>query len=513
MALADDLADREATADMMRDGNEDAAYSGDGHDEAAASGGHWEEREEDQGQMSPRSLPRASPTRNLAASGTLAQQSSGSLPQGLHAAAHAAGSRAHRELQDRERQHVRQHSPAPPRVMPRQGTRTGPILTDKHGQFPQRGESHTLPASQKGPMAPRRLRCTNAERSQQTLRAAKPPFTPHMPLPVCYALTPRHLRPKGVTENVFSTESIDGQPNGSTPEPGGSPRESLGSSRRSAAKGWSLERGRGIGYDIDPYSAAHSQLSWEPTGQASVRINAERRADRFKLGNAVVPVMQNEHLPLYYTSSGNDEPDQSDAMQGDDEGGEGGTWAGRTGEDWVDEATRVVVPTQFTRQRAGFNMPGSSDDGFRVARARRDFYDDVAKLGPAATERGFAMARTPPSHKPGMASPRTSHMFRLAGGIAVASEESFPEPAVPKVKTSSEWQGFKSMLHARRAPAVRLGVPAVAQPPQWPPREMITFRRDIERGLLPLSYAAEPATIDAGNLARAEIVARQARQL
>lgn len=414
-------------------------------------------------------------------------------------------------------------SPEPPRVLPRQGTHTGPILTDKHGTFPRRGESHVLPASQKGPMMPQRLRCLNPERSQQTLTAAKPPFTPHMPVPVCSALTPRHLLPQGVTENVFSIESIEGVGR-STPEPNSTAR--LSSPARQAdhrdTQSSSAQRGRGIGHDIYPWSASHSMPSWEPTAQVGVKVTAERRADRFKSGEAVVPAMPNEHIPHYYASSGPGD-ELGETVPDADRRGTGGS---KTGEEWLEDATALPAQTQFTRQRSGFNVPGSSDDGFRVARARRQFYEQVRQLGPCRSERGFGMARTPPAPRPGAVTQRASQTFKLSGGIALASEESFPTMSVTEAvsavemasvaapappKTTTSWRDFKSALHAQREPTMLVppaGAPRVL--PQWPPREMITFRSCVERGLLPVA-GNEPATIDAG-LPRSTIIARQFRQ-
>jgi hypothetical protein len=405
------------------------------------------------------------------------------------------------------------HSPEPPRVLPRQETRTAPILTEKHGMFPRRGESHVLPASQKGPMMPRRPRCLNTERSQETLKAAQPPFTPHTPVPVCSALTPRQLRPSGVTENVFSVESIEGV-QCSTPEPAESAR--FRNTRREAREGAQLlatsPRGRGIGHDIDPWSASHSKPSWEPTVQVGVRVNAERRADRFKTEYDVVPAMPNEHIPRYYASSGMDGFEESsadfegqDVYRSEDDG--------KTGQEWIEDATRHAAHTQFTRPRAGFNLPGSSDDAFRVARARQVFYNELRDLGPCHSERGFAMVQTPPLPRPGAMSQRPSQMFKLSGGISVASEESIagaaPDPPGLTPKTSSDWRNFKKTLHAHRQPKAMTQWRR-AEEGQWPPRESITFRSCIERGLLPVA-GNEPANVNSA-LPRDTIIARQARQ-
>lgn len=405
----------------------------------------------------------------------------------------------------------RLHSPQPPRVLPRQETRTGPILTEKHGTFPRRGESHVLPASQKGPMMPRRPRCLNPERSQQTLKAAKPPFTPHEPVPVCSALTPRQLRPKGVTENVFSVESIEGVQS-ATPEPAESVRFRTPrfEARKAAPSLAASPRGRGIGHDIDPFSAAHSKPSWQPTAQVGVRVNAERRADRFKTNCDVVPAMPNEHIPRYYASSGMDDFEESstdfeDIYRSGDEG--------KTGQEWVEDATKLPVQTQFTRARVGFNLPGSSDDDFRIARARQVFYSQLRELGPCYSERGFAKVHTPSLPQPGAVSQRLSQNFKLSGGIRVVSEQSIagaaPDPPDLAPKTSSDWRNFKKTLHARRQPKA-MTQRHQAEDGQWPPRESITFRSCIERGLLPVA-GNEPANVNSA-LPRDTIIARQARQ-
>lgn len=405
-------------------------------------------------------------------------------------------------------------SPEPPRVLPRQGTQTGPILTDKYGMFPRRGESHILPASQKGPMMPQRPRCLNQERSHRTLTAAKPPFTPHVPVPVCSSLTPRQLRPKGVTENVFSVDSIE-HVDRSTPEPAGSPRSPKSQGSTDVPSSSTSIRGRGIGHDIDPWSASHSMPSWEPTAQVGVRINAERRADRFKADNAVVPSMPNERMPRYYASSGMDSFGESTQHLDGAECHRGET-KHRATQEWIEDATKVPEPLQFTPQRAGFNLPGSSDDGFRVARARQQFYEQVRQLGPCRSEPGFAMVRTPPSQQLGAVSQRTLQAFKLSSGIAVATEERLPsaaQPLEPPAKTSSDWHKFKKALHSQREPSV-LTQPRPTRDEnissQWPPRESITFRSCVERGLLPVA-GIEPATVDSG-LPRATIIARQARQ-
>lgn len=404
-------------------------------------------------------------------------------------------------------------SPAPPRVLPRQGTRTGPILTEKHGMFPRRGESHVLPASQKGPMMPQRPRCLNPERSQQTLKQAAPPFTPHAPVPVCSSLTPRQLRPRGVTENIFSVESFDGA-QCSTPDPDVPPGPSTPArqTRRDADARSSSTRGRGIGHDIDPWSASHSMPSWEPTAQVGVSVNAERRADRFKTYDAVVPAMPNELIPRYYASSRTDEYDESFGEEDADRSENNDEKRQR----WIDDATKLPVHTQFTQPRAGFNLPGSSDDSFRIARARQVFYEQLRNLGPCHSERGFAMARAPPLPQPGAMSQRTLKSFKLSGGVRVASEKSTAfasSPPEPPPKTSSDWRNFKKTLHCQRQPAtltLKRSAGDEDTSAQWPPRDTITFRSCVERGLLPVS-GNEAANVDSA-MPRDDIIARQARQ-
>ena len=110
--------------------------------------------------------------------------------------------------------------------------------------------------------------------------------------------------------------------------------------------------------------------SWEPTAQVGVKVTAERRADRFKSGEAVVPAMPNEHIPHYYASSGpGDELGETDPDA--DRRGTGGS---KTGEEWLEDATALPAQTQFTRQRSGFNVPGSSDD------PRRDSLNDAIRV-------------------------------------------------------------------------------------------------------------------------------------
>ena len=427
------------------------------------------------------------------------------------------GAQADRQLGPRHGARAAQGS-TPPRVLPRQETRTGPILTDKHGMFPRRGESHVLPAAQKGPMMPRRPPCLNQRRSQQTLEAATPPFTPHTPVPVCSSLTPRHLRPSGVTENVFSVEGAESVLQlCSTLEPDGSARFS-GPARvasQDAHSGAASPRGRGIGHDIDPWSASHSKPSWEPTAQVGVRINVERRADRFKTYYSVVPAMPNELVPRYYASSRMDDFDESttDFYDHDSHRRESND---KTGQEWIEDAANPPVQIQFVRDRAGFNPPGSSDDEFRIARARQQFYQQLQQLGPCQSERGFAMVYTPRLPTPSTTSQRTSQIFKLSGGIRVASKEATAVAhamADPSPKTSSDWRNFKQMLHSQRQPTV-LGVPQ--DPPgderiltQWPARESITFRSCVDRGLLVAGN--EAANIDS-SLPRYSIIARQARQ-
>ena len=407
----------------------------------------------------------------------------------------------------------------PPRVLPRQETRTGPILTDKHGTFPRRGESHVLPASQKGPMMPRRPPCLNQRRSQQTLEAAKPPFTPHTPVPVCSSLTPRHLRPSGVTENVFSVEGVEGVLQLCSPlELDGSARFSDPArvASQDAHSGAASPRGRGIGHDIDPWSASHSKPSWEPTAQVGVMINMERRADRFKTYHAVVPAMPNELIPRYYASSRMDDSDESTAEFYDHDF-HCREINGKTGQQWTEDAATAPVQIRFARDRAGFNSPGSSDDGFRIARARQQFYQQLQDLGPCQSEGGFAMACTPRLPTPPTTIQRTSQTFELFGGIRVASEEPTAvahATADPSPKTSSDWRNFKQILHSRRQPAAT-ALPQ-ARPgdernlTQWPPRESIIFRSCVERGLLPVA-GNEAANVDT-SLPRYSIIARQARQ-
>ena len=323
--------------------------------------------------------------------------------------------------------------------------RPKPILTDKQGQWPRRGESHTLPHAQKGPMGSPRLRCLNPQRSQELLSEARPPFEPHMPLAVCSALTPRHLRPTGVTENIFSVESFEGVGAGEEPAPRGSasPNARSPPGRRDGggrAETHTPRSARGIGQTIR--SARHSMPSWEPTGPLPVRITAERRADRFKSTASALPALPNEHLPTYYASPrGGHAPHSSRSS---------GAPSGASGSQVGDIASKPhrPPPARFVHKRTGFNEPGASDDSFRVTRARAAFYEDIKQLGAA--------------------SPR----LRSTRG-------SGPQ---------GNWMRFKQQLEGQREEPQPNG--GAEQPPaagggQWPPHETIRFRRDTELGLLP----------------------------
>lgn len=324
--------------------------------------------------------------------------------------------------------------------------RPKPILTDKQGQWPRRGESHTLPHAQKGPMGSPRLRCLNPQRSQELLSEARPPFEPHTPQVVCSALTPRHLRPTGVTENIFSVESFEGVGAAEA-----APRGSASPSARSPRDGGRAEThtpssARGIGQTIR--SARHSMPSWEPTGPLPVRITAERRADRFKSTASAVPALPNEHIPTYYASPRGVAPPAADRRHSSRSSG---APSGASGSQVGDIASKPhrPPPARFVHKRTGFNEPGASDDSFRVTRARAAFYEDIKQLGAA--------------------SPR----LRSTRG-------SGPQ---------ADWMRFKQQLEGQREEPTG-GAAAPREQPhaanrQWPPHETIRFRRDTELGLLP----------------------------
>lgn len=330
--------------------------------------------------------------------------------------------------------------------------RPKPILTDKQGQWPRRGESHTLPHAQKGPMGSPRLRCLNPQRSQELLSEARPPFEPHMPLAVCSALTPRHLRPTGVTENIFSVESFEGvldaeeepAPQGSA-SPGELERRRDGGER---GETHTPRSARGIGQTIR--SARHSMPSWEPTGPLPVRIMAERRADRFKSAHSAVPCLPSEQLPTYYASPRGGERGRHGSPADGRHPSRASALSGSRGGDIASKPHRPP-PATFIHKRVGFNGPGASDDSFRVTRARTAFYEDIKQLGAAAS------------------------LSRLR-----------PTGSGPQ----GEWMRFKQRLQEQREPQPSGGAPHSTQVPaagggQWPPQETVRFRRDTELGLLP----------------------------
>lgn len=177
------------------------------------------------------------------------------------------------------------------------------LMTDKHGVFPRRGESHTLPNKHKGPMSARRVPAYNPKVAARTLRAAQRPDVEHQRVHVCSTLPPRHLKPTGVAEFVYQvpgslpSSDLPAKPDPSHPgsdSRGNSGSYPSGSQSARVPAGERIPTANGsdyrfaIGSDVGK-AARETPMSdstlWAPSDGNQVDMRADRRAARFKPGD------------------------------------------------------------------------------------------------------------------------------------------------------------------------------------------------------------------------------------